>query len=63
MSLDSNPLNWKIGLVGYGEAGRILAELTNKGIFGERTEGAFTPGIDWRTKADRILAVCPEKIG
>jgi 3-hydroxyisobutyrate dehydrogenase-like beta-hydroxyacid dehydrogenase len=31
---DSNPLNWKIGLVGYGEVGRILAEdLRQHGVF------------------------------
>jgi 3-hydroxyisobutyrate dehydrogenase-like beta-hydroxyacid dehydrogenase len=26
MSISSNPLEWKIGLIGYGEVGRILAE-------------------------------------
>jgi 3-hydroxyisobutyrate dehydrogenase-like beta-hydroxyacid dehydrogenase len=26
MSISSNPLDWKIGLLGYGEVGRILAE-------------------------------------
>ena len=26
MSLPANPLDWTIGLVGYGEVGRILAE-------------------------------------
>jgi hypothetical protein len=26
MKLPANPLQWSIGLVGYGEVGRILAE-------------------------------------
>jgi len=51
MAVDPN--HWQVGLVGYGEIGRILAD---EGVVGARATQGFARSADWRTEADRLLA-------
>ena len=44
----ADPKRWQVGLVGYGEVGKILAE--------DLRTKEFARSADWRTEADRILA-------
>lgn len=42
----------RIGLLGYGEVGRIPAD---SGVWGQRQEAGLARSKDWRTEAGRLF--------
>ncbi|HKQ84803.1 MAG TPA: hypothetical protein VJS42_21575 [Steroidobacteraceae bacterium] len=54
--MNTDPLQWRVGLVGYGEVGRILAEDSRAcGMSVAAYDLKFAKRDDWRLEADRLF--------
>lgn len=54
--MNTDPLQWRVGLVGYGEVGRILAEDSRAcGMTVAAYDSKFAKRDDWRLEADRLF--------